>query len=45
MDSVKRLQQIIIYAIEEFQKEGMELCEILPKLDMELKDYETLIGQ
>ena len=45
MDNVKRLQQIILYAIEEFQKEGKELWEILPKLDMELKDYETLLGQ
>jgi len=44
MDNVKRLRQIIKYAIEVMQSNGMELHEILQVLDMEIKDYETLMG-
>lgn len=44
MDNIKRLKQIIIYAIEAMQSNGMELYEILQVLDMEVKDYETLMG-
>ena len=44
MDNVKRLRQIIISAIETMQSNGMELYEILQVLDMEIKDYETLMG-
>ena len=44
MDSVKRLRQIIKDAIEVMQSNGMELYEILQVLDMEVKDYETLMG-
>ena len=44
MDSVKRLRQIIKDAIEAMQSSGMELYEILQVLDMEVKDYETLMG-
>lgn len=44
MDSVKRLRQIIKNAIETMLVNGMELAEILQALDMEIKDYETLMG-
>ena len=44
MDSVKRLRQIIKNAIETMLANGMELDEVLRALDMEIKDYETLMG-